>query len=153
LTYGRNNIRAITDQNDFTAVGDRDTRLPRTLDRDLARSRVVIDEVELLVGRHDKVGINPARTGQFEVHVTGNARSTVRNGNRGVRAYGNDLSYITRNSLFKERTQVTVGGDTPRAGLLARANQFKTKVRAVSSHFVPLGVPFVIVWVNKRPSC
>jgi hypothetical protein len=100
----------------------------------LARSRVVIDEVQLLVGWHYEVGVRTARAGQLKIHITGYARSTVWDGNRGIRTRYNALSHVAGDGLLKERTQVTVGGDTPRAGLFARTNQFKSKVRAVRCH-------------------
>jgi hypothetical protein len=79
-------------------------------------------KIQLFIRRNDQVGVRTTRAGQFQIHVSGNARGTVRNRNRrvGTGCYG--LGDITGNGLLQQGSHIVIRGDTPRTGLVARAD-------------------------------
>ena len=127
----KDNVRAVTDKDGLDAASHRHARLARDLDRDgVTTRRVVVNKIQLLVGRHlDDAGSGQG-SGQFDIHVTGNARGTVRDGqDRGGRGVRDCLRDVARNRLLQQRAEIGVGRDAPRAGLLARADEIADQLR------------------------
>ena len=121
-------IGTVRHQHHFLAVGHRNAGLPRHLDRNLSGRSVVVDEVQLLVGRDNEVGVSATRARQLDVHVTSHARRAVRDGDTRVCTRGYRLSDVARDGLFNQRTEVGIGGITPRTGLVSSTNKLDGKV-------------------------
>ena len=126
-------IRAVVDQHHLCAGGDRHTRLAGYLDRD-RRSRRVVNEVELLLGRdHQRPA---ARAGQFQIHIPGNTGSTVRDRD-GVGSARAGILRVAADRLFNQRAEVRVGSSPPRTGLFAGTDEFDTKISRVRGGHLP----------------
>ena len=132
----RDDIGAVADKAHLGSGGDGYASLTRDLDGHRS-GRVVEDEVEFLVGRDDEFSIpTTASPGQLDVHVPGNARGTVRDGDGRGSTRRDRLGHIARDCLLDENTEVVVRGVAPRACLVVVSNQFQSKVGAVSRRHV-----------------
>jgi hypothetical protein len=94
-----------------------------------------MDKVQFLVGRHLDNACCGQGTRQLDVHVTGHARGTVRDGQDGRGGTVRDgLGYVPGNRLLKQGAKVSVGRNAPSASLFAGTDQFDAKIGTKSGH-------------------
>ena len=125
---GDNNVCTVADKKNLRAIGHRDAGLPRNFNRNLPRSSVVVNEVQLFIGRNNQVGACSTCTRKLQKHVTRYACSAIGHSDRGVSARDYGLGGVPTDSLFKQRTKIGVGGLPPSASLITVAHQSQSEI-------------------------